>query len=83
MSAEKKTDFQIVNHSIPRRNGRVKVTGKATYVSDVKLIGMAYAKVLRSPYAHAKIVSIDKTKAESRRGVYCVMTGYDLEGLNP
>ncbi|HWH79009.1 MAG TPA: xanthine dehydrogenase family protein molybdopterin-binding subunit [Candidatus Binatus sp.] len=83
MSAEKKTDFHIVNHSIPRRDGRVKVTGKAQYVADLRLIGMAYAKVLRSPFAHAKIISIDKTKAEAHPGVYCVVTGYDLDGLNP
>ena len=82
MSAEK-SDFTIVNHSIPRRDGRTKVTGRAQYVSDLKLIGMAYAKVLRSPYAHAKILSIDKTKAEAHPGVYCVVTGDDLEGLNP
>ncbi len=82
MSAEMKTDFQVVNHSLPRRDGRVKVTGRATYVSDVRLMGMAYAKVLRSPYAHAKIVAIDKSRAESRPGVYCVVTGNDLEGLN-
>ena len=83
MSAEKKTDFQIVNHSIPRRDGRVKVTGKAQYVADLRLIGMAYAKVLRSPLAHAKIISIDKSKAEAHPGVYCVVTGYDLDGLDP
>ena len=83
MSAEKKTDFQIVNHSIPRRDGRVKVTGRAQYVADLRLIGMAYAKVLRSPVAHGKIISIDKSKAEARPGVYCVVTGYDLDGLNP
>ena len=83
MSAEKKTDFHIVNHSIPRRDGRVKVTGKAQYVADLKLIGMAYAKVLRSPFAHAKIISIDKSRAEAHPGVYCVVTGFDLEGLNP
>jgi len=83
VSAEKRTDFQIVNHSIPRRDGRVKVTGKAQYVADLKLIGMAYAKVLRSPFAHAKIISIDKSRAEAHPGVYCVVTGYDLEGLNP
>ena len=83
MSAEMKTDFQIVNHSIPRRDGRVKVTGKAQYVADLKLIGMAYAKVLRSPYAHAKIIAIDKSLAEAHAGVYCVVTGYDLDGLNP
>ena len=83
MSAETKSDFQIVNHSIPRRDGRVKVTGKAQYVADLRLIGMAYAKVLRSPFAHAKIISIDKSKAEAHPGVYCVVTGYDLDGLNP
>ena len=83
MSAEKPTEFHIVNHSIPRRDGRVKVTGKAQYVADLRLIGMAYAKVLRSPVAHAKIIAIDKSKAESHPGVYCVVTGYDLDGLNP
>ena len=83
MTAEKKQDFQVVNHSVPRRDGRVKVTGRATFVSDLRLIGMAYAKVLRSPYAHAKIVSIDTSRAEARRGVYCVLTGNNLEGLNP
>jgi len=83
VSAQEKTDFSIVNHSIPRRDGRVKVTGRAQYVADLKLIGMAYAKVLRSPYAHAKIISIDKTKAENHPGVYCVVTGFDLKGLNP
>ena len=44
---------------------------------------MAYAKVLRSPFAHAKIISIDKSRAEAHPGVYCVVTGYDLDGLNP
>ncbi|HET9916473.1 MAG TPA: xanthine dehydrogenase family protein molybdopterin-binding subunit [Candidatus Binatia bacterium] len=83
MSGEKQTDFQIVNHSIPRRDGRVKVTGKAQYVADLRLIGMAYAKVLRSPLAHAKIIAIDKSKAEAHPGVYCVVTGFDLDGLNP
>jgi len=83
VSGEKQTDFQIVNHSIPRRDGRVKVTGKAQYVADLRLIGMAYAKVLRSPLAHARIVSIDKSKAEAHPGVYCVVTGFDLDGINP
>jgi len=73
VTAEKKPDFQVVNHSVPRRDGRVKVTGRATFVSDLRLIGMAYAKVLRSPYAHAKIVSIDTSRAEARRGVYCIL----------
>jgi len=83
VSAEKKSDFHVVNHSLPRRDGRVKVTGKAQYVADLKLIGMAYAKVLRSPYAHAKILSIDKSRAEAHPGVHCVVTGFDLDGINP
>jgi CO/xanthine dehydrogenase Mo-binding subunit len=83
VTAEKKWDFQVVNHSVPRRDGRVKVTGRATFVSDLRLIGMAYAKVLRSPYAHAKVASIDTSRAEARPGVYCVLTGNNLEGLNP
>jgi CO/xanthine dehydrogenase Mo-binding subunit len=44
---------------------------------------MAYAKVLRSPYGHAKILSIDTSRAERHPGVYCVLTGNNLEGLNP
>src|SRR5690349_14244596 len=44
---------------------------------------MAYAKVLRSPYAHAKILSIDKSRAEAHPGVHCVVTGFDLDGINP
>ncbi len=83
MSAEKGREFRIVNHSVPRRDGRVKVTGQAVYVSDVKLAGMAYAKVLRSPYAHARILSIDARRALSRPKVIDVLTGKNLENLNP
>ena len=83
MSVEKGREFRIVNHSVPRRDGRVKVTGQAVYVSDVKLPGMAYAKVLRSPYAHARILSIDTRRALSRPKVLDVLTGKNLENLNP
>ncbi|MFB3062147.1 MAG: xanthine dehydrogenase family protein molybdopterin-binding subunit, partial [Candidatus Binatia bacterium] len=83
MSAEKVREFHIVNHSVPRRDGRVKVTGQAVYVSDIKLPGMAYAKVLRSPYAHARILSIDARRALSRPKVLDVLTGKNLENLNP
>lgn len=83
MSAEKKREFRIVNHSVPRRDGLAKVTGGALYASDVKLPGMAYAKVLRSPYAHAKIVSIDASRAAARPGVIAVLTENNLKGLNP
>ncbi len=83
MSGEKKRDFHVVNHSVPRRDGVAKVTGRALYVSDVSLPGMAYAKVLRSPYAHAKILSIDTSRAINRPGIFTVLTGNDLHGINP
>jgi len=80
---EKKREFRIVNHSVPRRDGPAKVTGRALYVSDVKLPGMAYAKVLRSPYAHAKIVLTNASRAAAQPGVFAVLTGNDLTGINP
>ena len=83
MSEEKSRDFEVVNRSVPRRDGRAKVSGRALYVSDVKLAGMAHVKVLRSPYAHARIVSMDTSAAEAHRGVCNVLRGDDLEGLNP
>ena len=83
MSDDKSRDFEVVNRSVPRRDGRAKVSGRALYVSDVKLAGMAYAKVLRSPYAHAKIISMDTSRAEAHPGVYSVLRGDDLDGLNP
>jgi len=80
---ESKKEFRVVNHSVPRRDGIAKVTGRAIYASDVKLPGMAHVKVLRSPYAHARIVSIDTSEALRRPGVFAVLTGNDLQGLNP
>ncbi len=50
-----------------------KVTGKAVYTSDVYLPGMLYAKVYRSPYAHARIISMDSSKAEALPGVQAVI----------
>ena len=58
--------------------GLEKVTGRARYVADVHLPGMVYARPLLSPYAHAKIVSIDKSMAETMPGVVAVLTAQDL-----
>ena len=55
-----------------------KVTGQATYVSDMTVPGMLYARVKTSPHARAKIVSIDTTAAEAIPGVRAVVTGKDL-----
>jgi CO/xanthine dehydrogenase Mo-binding subunit len=76
-------EFAVVNHSVPRGDGVAKVTGSATYASDIVLEHMAWAKLLRSPFASARIVSIDASAAMKRPGVVAVLTGNDLGALNP
>jgi CO/xanthine dehydrogenase Mo-binding subunit len=77
------SEFQVVNHSVPRGDGIPKVTGGAIYTSDMALEHMAWAKVLRSPFARARIISIDTSEARKQPGVIDVLTGYDLKGLHP
>ncbi|MBI4312266.1 MAG: xanthine dehydrogenase family protein molybdopterin-binding subunit [Chloroflexi bacterium] len=55
-----------------------RVTGRAMYAADIKLPGMLYGKVLRSPHPHARILRIDASKAEALPGVYAVVTAQDL-----
>ena len=59
------------------------MTGAAKYLDDLKLPGMTHVAVLRSPYAHARITSVDTTKAAAHPGVVGVFTGRDFEHLNP
>jgi len=54
---------------VPRVDGLEKVTGRARYVTDLVLPGMAHAKVLRSPYAHARVRRVDVARAGTRPGV--------------
>ncbi|MDA0264632.1 MAG: molybdopterin-dependent oxidoreductase [Chloroflexi bacterium] len=75
---------RIFGSGIRRREDPRLITGGATYTDDVKLPGMAYAAMLRSPHAHAKISSIDTSAAAAAPGVVAVYTGADIEGvLNP
>ncbi len=79
----KKTQaLKIVGTDTPRLDGIEKVTGKAVYTGDIELPGMAFAKILRSPWTHARLVNIDASKAESFPGVLSVLTRNDLAGLN-
>ncbi len=59
---------RLIGKDINRVDGLAKVSGKATYTYDVTLPGMLYAKVVRCPYAHAKVKSIDTTAAEKTPG---------------
>jgi carbon-monoxide dehydrogenase large subunit len=59
------------------------ITGAAKYLDDLRLAGMAHVAILRSPYAHARIRSIDTSRAAASPGVVAVFTGKDFEHLNP
>ena len=76
-------NFAVVNHSVPRADGIAKVTGSATYASDITLDRMAWAKLHRSPFAHAKILNIYVAEAKRQTGVLHVLTGDDLGPLHP
>ncbi len=71
-------DLSVVGKRVPRWAVYDKVTGAAQYTGDIKLPGMLIGKILASPHAHAKIVKIDKSKAEKLPGVEAVITWEDV-----
>src|SRR6516162_8535895 len=66
--------LNTVGHAQPRIDALERVTGKATYTNDIQLPGMLYARILRSPHAHARIRRIDVSKALALPGVKTVLT---------
>ena len=75
---------RLFGSGIRRREDPRLITGRASYTDDIKLPGMVHAAILRSPYAHANITSIDTSAAVCQPGVIAVYTGGDIEGhLNP
>ena len=78
MSAVRTRDYATVGKSVPRVDAATKVRGEAAFLDDMSLPGMLYGKVLRSRFAHARILSIDTSEAEKLPGVKAVVTGKDL-----
>ena len=70
--------YKIVGTRPPRHDALDKVTGAARYGSDIHLPSMLHGKILRSPHAHARIRSIDTSKAEALPGVMAVATSQDV-----
>ncbi len=68
-----------MGHRMKRKEDPRFIQGAGLYVDDVKLPGMLYLDLVRSPYAHAKIVNIDASEALAMPGVLAVITGKDLE----
>lgn len=73
--------YQVIGQPIPRVDNVGKVTGEALYTSDVHLPGTLWAKTLRSPYSHARILQIDTSRAEKAPGVRAILTGKDVRGI--
>ena len=72
------TDYKVVGTRPVRHDGTDKVTGRAKYGADFDAAGLLYAKVLRSPHAHARIKSMNTSKAEAAPGVRAIVTGQDV-----
>src|SRR4029453_1685037 len=70
--------MKVVGARIPRYDGVAHVTGRTTYVDDVRVPGTLWAKALRSPHHHAGITTLDTSKAESMPGVHAVVTWKDV-----
>ncbi len=74
----KNQKFTSVGSRPVRHDGFDKVTGKALYGADIDLPGLIHGKILRSPHAHAKILSIDTSEAEKLPDVHTVITNHDF-----
>src|SRR3954466_3892758 len=79
---ERQQKIQGLGVSRLRKEDARFIRGKGTYVDDVKLPGMLFGAIVRSPYAHARIKSIDRSKALACPGVVAVLTADDLKPVN-
>ena len=71
-------EFRLIGRRLGRVDAAGRVDGSAVYTDDMALPGMLHGRILRSPHAHARIVSIDTSAAEALPGVHAVITGRDL-----
>lgn len=81
MTTIEKPTYSVIGTRPIRPDGAEKVTGKAQYGADIRLPGMIFGKVLRSPHAHARVVSVDASAAASVPGVMAVVTRKDLPAV--
>ncbi len=70
-----------VGQSVPRTEDPALLVSRGQFIDDLVLPGLAYAAYLRSPYAHAKILRIDVSRAQAHAGVFAVLTGEDVARL--
>jgi CO/xanthine dehydrogenase Mo-binding subunit len=75
---DKSGPYRYIGAPLPKIDAYAKVTGRALYADDIMLPRMLYGRLLRSPHAHARILSIDTRRALELPGVLAVITGEDL-----
>ena len=78
MTTETTEPTEVLGAPIKRREDPKFITGAGNYLDDIKLPGMTYAAILRSPYAHANIKSVDTSAAKQMPGVVAVIVGADI-----
>ncbi|HEX2227395.1 MAG TPA: xanthine dehydrogenase family protein molybdopterin-binding subunit [Candidatus Binatia bacterium] len=79
-------NFAVVGQSVFRKDAQQKATGRVLHVGNIEMPGMLHVAVLRSPYTHARITGINKSRAEKLPGVAVVLTGADIAkmpGVDP
>ncbi len=76
------TAYTVIGTRPIRHDGVDKVTGRAKYANDIQVPGYIWGKVLRSPHAHARILSIDTSRAEALPGVRAVVTAADMPNIS-
>jgi CO/xanthine dehydrogenase Mo-binding subunit len=81
MEEQMAREFKVIGKKVERVDAFERLVGEAKYASDIYLPGMLYAKFLRSPHPHAKVVKIDTTKAQALPGVKAILTPADVPDI--
>ena len=82
-AVENPPTYKYVGTRVVRHDGYDKVTGRARFAADTTMPGQLHGAFLRSPHAHARILSIDTSAAEAMPGVKAIVTGADFPTLDP
>ena len=72
--------FSVIGSPVSRAEGPDKVTGRSIYAADIDIPGLLWGKILRSPHPHARIRSVDASRAREIPGVKAIVTGPDVPG---
>ncbi len=81
MNENLRNEYDIIGQPTPKKDSVLKAKGGAEYADDITLPGMLHGKLLRNPHPHAKILSIDTSRALALPGVRAVITGADFPGV--